>query len=555
MSYVDAIIDKEKNKIHVVERKKNKRVYQEYPTKYVIAWPSEKGRYYSIFGTRLEKYETTRTKDFQRELAVLSGKTLFESDINPIFRCLADNYKDQDAPELHIGFFDIEVAFDPQRGFSNTSDPFSPITAISTHLSWLDKNITLVIKPNNMTFDQAEQVVAQFQDTILCENEKQMLDYWLNLIDDCDLVSGWNSEGFDIPYIHGRIVQVLGKEHLKRLCLWNKFPRPREYESFGRKTLTYDLVGRIHLDYLQLYRKNTYHEMHSYRLDFVGEYEVGEKKIPYEGSLDMLYNKDFAKFIEYNRQDVMLLVKIDRKLRFMDLANTLAHQNCVLLQTTMGSVALIDNAITNEAHSMNLLVPNRKRSENPEVDQDGNEIKESVSVVGAYVADPVQGLHDWVGAVDINSLYPSCIRALNMSTETIIGQIKSDLTEKLINKRIYQDKLSFADSWHGLFGTLEYNHVVNKDQTPLTIEFENGGNIEMTGEELHEFVWSKGLILSGNGTIFKNDKPGIIPQLLTRWYAERKELQKKAKTVAQLATGIDIPADLEEKVKQILSQQ
>jgi DNA polymerase elongation subunit (family B) len=139
------------------------------------------------------------------------------------------------------------------------------------------------------------------------------LDTFLDLIDDADVLTGWNSEGYDIPYTVNRIAQVLSKNDTRRLCLWDKLPKPREYSKFGDIKNTYDLFGRVHLDYLDLYRKFTYEERQSYSLDSIGEFEVGERKTAYEGTLDQLYKQDFRRFIEYNRQDVLLLVKIDRK--------------------------------------------------------------------------------------------------------------------------------------------------------------------------------------------------------------------------------------------------
>ena len=113
--------------------------------------------------------------------------------------------------------------------------------------------------------------------------------------------------------------------------MFDQFPKERTYENFGNERQSYDLIGRVHLDYMQLYRKYNYEERHSYRLDFIGEMEVGEKKVAYEGRLDRLYNHDFHKFLEYNIQDVMLIAKMDKKLQFIDLANTIAHDNTVLL--------------------------------------------------------------------------------------------------------------------------------------------------------------------------------------------------------------------------------
>lgn len=546
--YVDAYLEREKNQILVVERDKNgNRQYMTFPTKYVAYWPSQRGKARNIHGELCDKFQTTKIKEFQKEISLLPKNSLHESDINPIFRCLYDSYKGSPSPNLHVAFFDIEVDFDPERGFSSPDDAFSPITAISVYLNWLDRNFTMVIKPRGMSVEDAQHTVEKFNDTVLCSSEKELLEIFLGLIDDADILSGWNSEGFDIPYIHNRIVQVLGKDETRRLCLWNKLPKKREYEAYGRQTITYDLVGRIHMDYLQLYRKNTYHEMHSYRLDFVGEYEVGEKKIHYEGSLDKLYNEDFYKFIEYSRQDVMLLVKIDQKNKFIELSNNLAHENCVLLGTTMGAVALIDQAIVNEAHDLGVVVPNRKRDfEDRDGPVDGDEDEDDVNisgVVGAYVADPKEGMHDWIGGVDINSLYPSAIRALNMSPETVVGHIRPEHTDKLIYKRMKQEKKTFADAWNGMFGTLEYNQVMNQDLTPITVDFEDGSSSTVSAGELYDLVFKSGkkLILSANGTIFTTEKKGIIPGLLARWYSERKQLQAEMKKYAKMADEANDP--------------
>ena len=556
MAYVDALIDRDKNIIHVVERDaKGQRHFVDFPTKYVVYWPSDRGKYTSMYGVKLDKFQTTKQKDFQKECSILPKSKLHESDINPIFRCLYDNYRSLPAPKLNIGFFDIEVDWDPNRGWSNTEDAFAAITAISIYLNWMDRNVTLVLKPKNMSQSVARDITNQFDDTMLFANEKELLLTFLELIDDVDVLSGWNSEGFDIPYIHNRIVQVLGKEYTRRLCLWNRFPRKREYESYGKPTITYDLVGRVHLDYLQLYRKNTYHEMHSYRLDYVGEIEVGEKKTHYEGSLDTLYNEDFKRFIEYNRQDVMLLVKIDQKNKFIELSNNLAHENCVLMQTTMGAVALIDQAIVNESHDIGLIVRNRQRDDDI-VSFDEDEIDIS-GVVGAYVAEPKQGMHDWIGGVDINSLYPSAIRALNMSPETIVGHIRPDSTDRQVTSRMKQDKLSFADAWNSQFGTLEYQQVIDQMLLPITVDFEDGTSVIVSGSELHEMIFNSGnkLMLSANGTLFSGERTGIIPGLLARWYAERKELQAEMRAYADfVGSGLEIPADLADEVRQIIAK-
>jgi DNA polymerase elongation subunit (family B) len=452
---------------------------------------------------------------------------LWESDFKPVFRCLEENYLGAEPPKLNIAFFDIEVDFDPLRGFSPVEDPFNKITAISVYMSWLEKLVTLAIPPKSMSWETAEEIASRHSDCFIFEREEDMLDTFLNLIDDADILSGWNSEGYDIPYTVGRITRVLSKDDTRRLCLWGQYPKQREYERFGASKITFDLIGRVHMDYMQLYRKYTYEERHSYSLDAIGEYELDERKTAYEGTLDQLYNKDFEKFLEYNRQDTRLLAKMDKKLRFLDLANTIAHDNTVLLQTTMGAVATTEQAIINEAHSQGLVVPNRKGRE---TDDNGDDI--NTQAAGAYVAYPKKGMHEYIGAIDINSLYPSAIRALNMGPETIVGQLRPIMTDKLIAERIANGD-SFAAAWEGLFGSVEYEAVMRGDPSvELTIDWEADGTSDIvSAADVWRIIFdsNKPWILSANGTIFTVERKGIIPGLLERWYAERKEMQKKLK--------------------------
>jgi DNA polymerase elongation subunit (family B) len=357
------------------------------------------------------------------------------------------------------------------------------------------------------------------------------------LIEDADVLTGWNSEGYDIPYCVNRVTRIMSKDDTRKFCFMGQLPKPRTYERFGKEEQTYDLIGRIHLDYLQLYKKYNYESRHSYSLDAIGEYELGERKTQYEGSLDQLYNKDFKTFVEYNRQDTMLVFKIHNKLKFLDLANALAHENTVLLPTVMGSVAMIEMAIYNEAHERGFIVPDKKRKDN---------YGEEQQAAGAYVAIPKKGIHEWVGAVDINSLYPSAIRALNMAPETIVGQVRQNLTDQYMYEKSITlakkkrkkkngddaDGVTGAILWENLFGSLEYTAIMNQERgTMLTIDYEDGRSVEMSAAEIWKLIFDshKPYILSANGTIFTYEKEGIIPGLLSRWYSERKSIQKEAK--------------------------
>ena len=523
MSYIDALFDREHDRIHVVERRDGVRRYQEYPANYIFYFDDPRGKFQSIYGTPVSRFSTRNNKEFRKEVRMHSGKQLYESDINPIFRCLEENYKDQDAPEIHTAFFDIEVDFDKVRGFSPVEDPFNAITAISVYLNWLDQLVTLAVPPKHLSMATAQEMVSEFENTVLFDNEADMLKMFLDLIDDADVLSGWNSEGYDIPYTINRITRVLTKDDTRKFCLWGQFPKKRMFERFGAENETYDLVGRVHMDYMQLYRKYTYEERHSYSLDAIAEYELNERKTQFEGTLDQLYNQHFTTFIRYNRQDTALLDKLDKKLRFLELASELAHANTVLLQTTMGAVAVTEQAIINEAHERGMVVPNRKQRNDSADNQ----------AAGAYVAYPKKGLHEWVGSVDINSLYPSAIRAMNMGPETIVGQLRQTQTNQYIREQMAQNGGKFAEAWEGLFAALEYTSVMNNEiGTEITIDWESGEETTHSAAEVWSLIFDSNQpwILTANGTILSYEKKGIIPGLLERWYAERKEMQAKKKT-------------------------
>ena len=537
MSYIDAIHSRDEDRIYVVERTpEGRRTYQEYPANYIFYYDDPRGKHRSIYGTPVSRFSTRKRSEFDKERRIHSGKQLYESDVNVIFRCLSENYLGVESPKLHTCFFDIEVDFDPEKGFSPTDDPFNPVTAISMYLDWQNLLVTLCIAPKHMSSETATEITSKFENCLLFTNEKEMFDTFFQLIEDADILTGWNSEGYDIPYMVNRVTRVMSKDDTRKFCLLGQLPKPRKYERFGKEEQTYDLVGRVHMDYLQLYKKYNYESRHSYKLDAIGEMEVGENKTQYEGTLDQLYNKDWQKFLEYNRQDTMLLVKIHNKLKFLDLANALAHENTVLLPTVMGSVAMIEMAVMNEAHSRGLVVPDKKRKvENGEEEQ---------QAAGAYVATPKKGMHEYVGAVDINSLYPSVIRALNMAGETIVGQVRQTLTDQYMKEKgakLAREKKNFKEGdedvkgailWEGLFGSLEYTAIMNQERgTMLTIDYEDGRSVEMSAAEIWKLVFDSHnpWMLSANGTIFTYEKEGIVPGLLSRWYTERKSIQKQAK--------------------------
>jgi DNA polymerase elongation subunit (family B) len=593
MSFVDVIYDRHKNVVKVVERVNGERVFREEQFEHVLYYEHPAGSHKSIFDNACKKFVTTDPKKFRKQQMILKDKNtkVFESDIRETFRHLSKHYTGATAPQLHLCFFDIEVDFDPDRGWAPTDDPFCPVTAVTLHLSQLDRMVTLALVPPTITSEEAHEMcdpvyedgvlVKGFEDTFLFEDEADLLATFLKLIDDSDVLSGWNSEGYDIPYLVNRIRRILGEDALKKFCLWGMKPREREYLKFGKTNKTYDLVGRVHLDYLVLYQKHVTQQQQSYKLDYIGEMEVGENKTVYEGTLDDLYKKDFYRFIEYNRQDVAILVKLDQKKKYIELHNQIAHANCVDLKTTVGSVALVEMAIINEMHAMGFVVPNRKPRPEEVVHPDDEDEEGRTPVVGAYVAKPKTGIHYEVACVDINSLYPSAIRSINMSPETILGQVRPDETQALVDTRI-QNGTPRAEAWEDLFSSMEVWHMLTEgsvthtfpdtiktipaeyrhygwtvendrltatlsSDTMVTVDFEDGRSVQCTASDLRDYIFNpdNNVCISANGTIFRTDKEGIIPQLLAKWYADRKSMQAREKAFAKAAEeGVAVDDEL-----------
>ena len=566
--YLDVYHDKNGNKIRSVERGADGvRVFKDVNPEWSFYYTDPDGDHKSIYGEKLSFFNGKKA-DFwtEKKKHIAEGRSVYESDVTPLFKMMESEYKGADTPKMNITYFDIEVDWSPTRGFAPPDNPFNTITAISLYNSWEEKCYTLVMAPPTITEEEAKKICDSYENTILCPNEAMILKIFLELIRDSDVLTGWNSDSYDIPYIVGRL-NMLPKENnvalATKLCHWGVMPQKKLFEKFGKETLTYSLVGRLHLDYLELYRKFTFSELHSYALDVVGDHEVNERKVAYDGSLDDLYKKDFNKFVDYSRQDVFLLKKIDDKLKFIELVNTMAHENCIPLPKTLGAVHLSDHAIILEIHDRGFVVNDRvKKMDEDDIQDaydpidDGHDepvaVKKgrkklpthreaaaiiSTKIAGAYVADPIKGLSKWLGSVDITSLYPSVIMALNISPETIFGQIHQDDTKAYLIKHLMENgDDSFADAWAGRFASIEFDRMYAGGKDKVDVSFEAAKKIiqttTMTADELREIIYESDntLCISANGTIFNFEKEGMIPGLIARWFKERIEMQgEKAK--------------------------
>ena len=521
--YVDSYLKKDGTSevIRVVERVNGERIFREFAPDYHFYVSDPRGTNRTIFGDYVKKVVPRTFVEKQKILKTLSYNTRrFESDVDPVFRCLEQNYSSGVCPNLQVAFFDIETSYDEETGWSESADADNYITSISVNLQWMNQTVCLSVPPETLTWEEATEIAETVGNVLLFEREADMLNAFIELVQDADVLSGWNSEMYDIPYVINRIKKVLGKHEARRLCLWDLEPKTREFERGGKTFPTYDLVGRVHIDYLQLYKKYNYEERFSYSLNSIAEIELGETKVQYEGTLDGLYRDDYQLFLEYNIKDADLIDRLDKKLQFLSLANDIAHSNAVLIATTMGAVAVTDQAVLIEAHKRSLICPDKKRSKEEEDNR----------AAGGWVAFPKKGIHKYTASTDMKSLYPSVIRAFNMSPETIVGQIRLDRTNSEIAAfESRGGKNTFAAWWNDRFNVLEMEEFYNQDcGTKLMLDMEDGSSFEITGKELNELIFNSGQpwCISANGTIFKTDQEGIIPSLLTRWYKERKVLQR-----------------------------
>lgn len=544
MSYVSAHLHY--NDVLVVERSAGKRRIVKHRAPYFMYVEDPAGSATTMFGTAAKRLDFSRRRDMRDEREDLNsrGVRTFESDIKPEYKVLEASYKGKPAPTLNTAFIDIEVLSRAKEGWARWNNPYAPISAVSIHRRWIGDTVTLALLPDDgRTYKEAEEQLAGIPDTIIFDSEVELLDAMLELLEDCDVVTGWNSYKFDVPYIVARLRIVLGGQSpdefvdddnerdedvptevasvLRRLSPLSLPPRRRLVDSFGSKETVFDIPGRPHLDYLDLYKKFEINPRESYKLGYILWHEVKQTKVEYTGTLESLYYDDFRTYILYNRQDVDGLVALDDKLGFIEVANIMAHMSCVFLEDSMGSVSKIEQAMVMKLHEMGMVAQDK-----PFAESDG-------PVAGALVFDPQPGLHDWMATLDVKSLYPSVIRMLNMSPETLIGQFDLTKTNRAIASLVSQG-LPRAEAWARFTNTIEYGEIVEGDEfSTNTLDLVDGTKITKTSAEWKEIFEAGGMSLSANGTVFDLSREGLIPLVLTGWFEGRKEDQKKAAAAAR----------------------
>lgn len=331
-----------------------------------------------------------------------------------LYTFISDSYPGEvhyDSSIIKVWIIDIEVASDD--GFPNIQDATKEITAISCRFD----NKTVVYGCGNYIPHRKDILYVK------CRDEKDLLrkflDLWNNEEFGPDVVTGWNIERFDIPYMVNRISKILGDEEAKRLSPW-KILYEKEIEWHGKPVQTFNPVGISVLDYYELYRKFTYNQQESYTLDHIAFIETGKRKLSYEeyGSLNELYKQDFQKFIEYNVTDTDRVADIDDKMKLIELVYAMAYDAKINYVDALTSVLLWDIIVYNYLKEKNVVIPQNKSR---------GIINEFIP--GGHVKEPVPGLYKWVLSFDLTSLYPSLIQQYNIGPETHVT--KRDLISML----------------------------------------------------------------------------------------------------------------------------
>ena len=383
------------------------------------------------------------------------------------YQYMADYWPGQveyDKDKLRIYTIDIEV--ESEQGFPNPDDAEEKMICITIKDSVTKKFLVWGIADYTVKQDNVSY--------IKCDNErdllKKFLDFWRQYTP--DVVTGWNSKYFDVPYLINRIEKVLGSAAIKRMSPWGLVDRDTAYHN-GRQVTFFRLLGIAQLDYLQLYAKFTIKNQERYTLDHIAFVELGEQKDknPYD-TFKEWYQQDIQSFIDYNIIDVELVDKLEDRLQLIELALTMAYNAKANYEDVFSQVRMWDTIIFNELLKDNIVVPMRKIGS-----------IQAKELVGAYVKEPKTGFHEWVVSFDLNSLYPHLIMQYNISPETILEGQKDIKISDLINK---------------------------------TVDTSDGNCV------------------AANGTMYRNDKQGMLPRIIQKEYNARTIFKKKMLEAEQM---------------------
>ena len=457
-------------------------------------------------GKRFEYRDTYRPYLFVNSknksgYSTLTGRNVDKIDFESVksAREFMGNYEDVDGFDIYgstlytyqaiYGLFKGEVNYDVDSINVVSLDIETSTLNGFPNMEYADKEvITLSIRMRGkVAVFGTRPYKAKSEDVtyIQCKNEVDLLEKFLEVWNSNkwkpDVVTGWNIEYFDIPYLYKRISNVLGAKQANKLSPWG-IVKERQTGKDPTAPKVYDLYGLSVLDYMALYKKFSYTPQESYKLDHIAEYELGEKKLDYSEyeSMHEFYMQNFEKFVDYNIHDVVLVDRLEEKLKFIEQVFAIAYDAKVNYVDTFTTVRIWDIIITNYLMDRGIVVAHVERSE---LDERQDVDREMGPIVGAYVKDPQVGLHNWVCSFDLNSLYPHLIMQYNISPDTFAG-MKDDITiERCLNRQL--------------------------------------------GADLEEEMGDTQLTLCPNGSMFSKEKVGFLPTLMETMYNDRTVWKKR----------------------------
>lgn len=471
--YQNVFIDKKEWVVYLWDDLKG---MQTYPYRRYAYRRSPGGKYKSLYGDELEKVTAFDERD----------PSLFEADVAPEMRVLIDTYEDSDEPSKGHKVVVIDIEVSSEGGFPDILKGDKAITAIAIYDQMGAKYHSFVLDPEGKitSTDTKELETRSFG------NEDNLLEAFLSKWEEIQptIVTGWNTNNFDLPYLFNRIRAVLGKQSGYRLS-----PIGTAYQNkFNHRMV---IAGIACLDYMELYKKFVGVMKPSWSLANVAkDEELKTQKLTYKGSLTNLYKTDIHRYAEYNLVDVKVVVELDKKYDFIYLARSVCHKGHVPYEWFQMSSRFIDGAILMYLRRNGKVAPNKPvggREEYEEMESAGEE-----GFTGAFVKEPHAGLYDWICSVDVRSLYPSAIMTLNISPETKLGKIEG------------WDAIAFSN------GSLSLIRI--------------GDQQVYTAADFKKMIANHTFGISSNGVVYRQDVRGVVPTILDVWFKERVEYRKLA---------------------------
>jgi len=411
---------------------------------------------------------------------------------------LLDKYGGNDTPSVthREVFFDIEI----EMGGALTPEYIKQAPKPVTSIAWWDRQLDdwkIIIVDKEGKLEQT--VDKQGREVIPVKRETDLLDLFVRMMEEIqpDILVGYNSDYFDIPYLYYRIKNTMGSRTAKRLSPINIVE-----EQTWNEDVPIKIAGVSSLDYMRLHKKYSFKDEPSFKLDALGEKYVDQKKIEYEGSLDRLFAEDKEKFIEYNFVDVLILKKLDEKFQYIDLTKNLAHKGKVLYEEVYLSSKIQDGAISGWLLSQNIIPPNK----------DLNPLTKK-NYAGGYLFCPKTGIYNYMFDEDLTSLYPSIIMSLNIGKETYVGRVLDLFNDR--NNRL---------------GLNDLEAMVAKDpEASIPLENLQRKRQEMPVKDIVDKIKNHQLAVTANGVMFRTDKKSALSVILDTWFDERVRYKKAMK--------------------------